>query len=502
MPWEHLIDEADLARLLPGPHKRFAAPVRESLVLFLSRLPAERQAEILARQAELPVDATLAVRLGELAFCCPVLHKLGQIIARDRRVEPELREQLSQLESLPPRTSVEEIEAVLRRELGSLEDLGLKLAPPAIAEASVAVVIPFTNTAGTLDGVFKVLKPGIQERLAEELALMVEVGAFLESECRRLGIPQIDYQDAFHQVKEKLAWELRLDEEQQNLRHARTFFAHDPRVLIPEVYPYCTSCVTAMQRVHGTKVTEHGHTDRREAVKLARIVARSLIAAPVFSPAPTAMFHSDPHAGNLYATTDGRLAILDWSLVGELGENQRLAVAQILLGGVMLSGGKVLTALESLANSPIQNPSALQEVVEESLTALSRNGLPSMAWLVELLDNAALQGGLRVSADLMMFRKSLLTLTGVLTDLEDEGWEQEKVMLLEFAMHFAAEWPQRWLRLPCSRNYATRLSNLDLAEAASALPWTLARRLTAAAFGKLEYCLSYRRPASHHLTTH
>ena len=43
------------------------------------------------------------------------------------------------------------------------------------------------------------------------------------------------------------------------------------------------------------------------------------------------MFHGDPHAGNLFLTDENRLAILDWSLVGSLGERDVMAIVQILL---------------------------------------------------------------------------------------------------------------------------------------------------------------------------
>ena len=66
----------------------------------------------------------------------------------------------------------------LLRELGPLEHLGITLLPPAIAEASVAVVIPFKEAGDHLPhgGVFKILKPGIEERLKLELDLPARAG--------------------------------------------------------------------------------------------------------------------------------------------------------------------------------------------------------------------------------------------------------------------------------------------------------------------------------------
>jgi ubiquinone biosynthesis protein len=69
------------------------------------------------------------------------------------------------------------VETILTRELGPLEHLGVTLSPPLLAEASVAVVVPFRQERdhrdrGPQDGVFKVLKPGIEERLEQELEVL------------------------------------------------------------------------------------------------------------------------------------------------------------------------------------------------------------------------------------------------------------------------------------------------------------------------------------------
>ena len=103
-----------------------------------------------------------------------------------------------------------------------------------------------------------------------------------------------------------------------------------------------------MERIDGHKVTEpgtHGPTDRR---RLAELIVEALIAGPIWSPAPQATFHADPHAGNLFVTPDRRLAILDWSLTGSLGEAERVAMTQLVLGGLSLSEEQVRSALLAL----------------------------------------------------------------------------------------------------------------------------------------------------------
>lgn len=486
--WETLLDESALAALLPVEYARFARPVRDALALFLSGLPQADQLAVMIAQAGLPHDASFSQRLGVLARKSPVLQKLGQILARDRRLAPELREQLRELESLTPTVPLRTIERELERELGPLDRRGLTLLPPAVAEASVAVVIPYRRAGSDREGVFKLLKPGIEERLERELQLLEQVGESLDQRCEELQIPHLDYQESFQQVRGKLWEEVQLEHEQRHLQEAAVFFADEPRVQIPRLFEHCTPRVTAMERVTGGKVTDPRSECRCGRRRLAALVARALIAKPIFSRRPQALFHSDPHAGNLFETTDGRLAILDWSLVGRLCEPERLAVLQVLLGAVTLDGGRIVSVLRSLADPRRLDPPALRDVVERWVKRVRRGQFPGLAWLTGLLDDTTQRARLRVGADLMLFRKSLHTLDGVVGEVGGGSGQIDQVLQLEFLRHFMLEWPQRWFSLPTSRAFATRLSNLDLTRTMLSGPVTAARFWTGHTVDLIETC--------------
>ncbi|MCA9232885.1 MAG: hypothetical protein KDA57_19705, partial [Planctomycetales bacterium] len=274
MNWSVLLDEAAVAALLSADDAHFAKPVCDGLAVFLQGLPESRQAAILAQQAAMNPTATVAERLGSLAQHCPVLQKIGQVLARDQRLSPELRQQLRQLESLAPTVPLSTIQTILQQEFGSLDQLGITLTPPALAEASVAVVVPFTKQSDPkpLQGVFKILKPGIEGILEHELGLLESVGAHLDERCDELRIPHLDYQEAFQQVRDKFAEEVRLEEEQRKLAAARVFYAGESRVHIPALFDCCSSRVTAMERIWGDKVTDHQFTDQVDKYRLAELI--------------------------------------------------------------------------------------------------------------------------------------------------------------------------------------------------------------------------------------
>ncbi len=91
-----------------------------------------------------------------------------------------------------------------------------------------------------------------------------------------------------------------------------------------------------------------------------------------------------------------------------------------------------------------------------------------------MLDDAVQTARLRVSGDMMLFRKTLHTLEGVVADVGARG-QIDNVICSEFLRNFALEWPQRWLQAPTSRDFATRLSNFDLARTLMSGPSTFGR---------------------------
>ncbi len=474
--WDLLISENMLTAVLPVAYRHYLQPIRNGLILFLESLPEQTQLEILAQQASLPANASAEERLTRLARTCPSLHKLGQTLARDHRLPSEFRRHLQQLESLPPAIPFPELERLLEQELGPLHRLGITLHAPALAEASVAVVVPFRSHHSSRGrpraGVFKILKPGIEERLQREMATFSRIGACLDQTCHDLGLPHLDYQELLEQVRKKLEQETRLELEQCHLRQAAALYENDHRILIPALLEPCTPRVTAMQRVTGHKITDPGVVCPLESHRIAETAVAALITKPVFSENVDTFFHGDLHPGNLFITDDRRLAVLDWSLVGTITELERVAIAQILLGATTLQPVRVAAATAQLAVQPPANPAALHAVAAAWINRIRRGAFPGLSWLVGMLDDAVQSASLRLRSDLLLFRKTFHALEGTLADIGSTAAETDWALTRQFLDHLAREWPLRWLTPATSRAFSTRLSNADLAEWTSALPFS------------------------------
>ena len=251
--------------------------------------------------------------------------------------------------------------------------------------------------------------------------------------------------------------------------------AEQPQVQVPTLLTHCSRRVTAMERIFGSKVTDHHFDLPRDKQRLARWLAQALVAKPIFARTDQAMFHGDPHAGNLFLTEDGRLALLDWSLVGTLSASERVAIVQILLCAVTLDERRMARILGQLANASNFDQQRVAALTSVWVRRVRHGQFPGLSWLVGLLDAAVQDAGLRFPVNMMLFRKSLHTLDGVISDVGGLASQMERTLNAEFIRQFVMEWPERSWHLPYCRDYATRLSNFDLGRTLFGLPLTMAR---------------------------
>jgi len=467
----------DVAALIPEGYATYRELVVEGLIFFLERLPPHRISAILAEQASLPPTVDAAGRLVALMHHSPTLHKLGQVLARDRRLDPELRKQLQRLESIVPCTPVTSALSAIEHDLGTPESLGITIDPQVLAEASVAVVVPFTwkqDEAGDrIRGVFKVLKPGIADRLHDELEVWEQVGNFLDGEAARLQLPAIGFRETLENVRDLLASEVDLRGEQRNLAAAQRFYGGVSDLVVPRLLPFGSTRITAMERVDGRKVTEWVESESELPSDVAARIVRGLLARVIWNHDDASLFHADPHAGNLCVTPDGKLGVYDWSLTSTLTKCERVLVTRMMIGALTGSRGTVGDAIAELSESTVDR-ARLGPVIESALGELHGGGLPGIWWLTRLLDRCVGNAGVRFAAPLLLFRKALHSLQGVLADI-DSQFDADRILWQEFMGRYVREWPMRAFALPWDNSFPTHVSNAEVQSLMMTLPFAAAR---------------------------
>ena len=414
--------------LVPKAYLKWRPPVRDAMMFVVSHLSPARLAPKLLEQIELPADTTPEARLLRLIAKVPGLQKLGQVIARNQHLRPALRNALARLENGIRDVKPEDIRALIQRELGPrLETYAVQIAPTILSEASVSAVVRFTwqdpATGRRERGVFKVLKPHIPEYFEEDMDYLQGLAQYFGDRHHTYGFPADLLPDTFKKVRRLLQHEVNFPREQKTLVEAWPLYQKMPGVRVPRlIQPLCTPQITALTEERGIKVTNAAArlpVERRRRVSEQLIEA--LVAVPLLAAQENAVFHGDPHAGNLlYNNRTGELTIIDWALRERLSRDQRRQLALLFLMVALRDPVGTANAVLALSQHRIRHLTAGQDDSRVS-NALSRRiaarACPRRSMRCSLLERIAMKG-IKFPAALIMLSKVMFTLDGILARSE------------------------------------------------------------------------------------
>ena len=427
--------------VVPEIYAAWRPLVRDSMLFMISHLSAPRLAPKLVEQVDLPPGTTPETRLLRLIAKVPGLQKIGQVLARNRHLDPSLRTALSELENGIRDVTGEEIGTLVRKQLGRLlKTHAVRIEADLLAEASVSAVVRFTwmnPASGRRErGVFKVLKPYIAACFAEDLELLQQLAHFLADQHPEYGraLPE-----TIMEVRRLLEHEVDFVREQATLVEAARAYHGVPGVRVPRlVRPLSAATITALSEEEGVKVTALAGASSRERRRIAGQLIEALIAAPLAARTERSIFHADPHAGNLlYDERTGELVLLDWALTESLTRDQRRHVAILAVMLALRDPVGVGSEIEALAVRPgTAHRGLIREHVHQFVGQLPFARLPGSMDAMRLLDRLALEG-IRFPPALMMFRKVLFTLDGILHDIAAPGLRMDLIL----ARHLLARSP-------------------------------------------------------------
>jgi ubiquinone biosynthesis protein len=465
-----VVDEiVPVERLVPEPYLKWRLPVRDAMMFVVARLSPERLAPKLLEQLELPERTPAETRLLRLIAKVPGLQKLGQVIGRNQHLRPALRNALTRLENGIRDVEPEEIRAIIQRDLGPrMKAFDVKLAPKILSEASVSAVVRFTwrepGVRRQQRGVFKVLKPHIPEYFAEDMDYLQGLAQYFATQHHRYGFPADVIPDTFRKVRRLLRHEVNFVREQKTLLEAWTLYQNMPGVRVPRlIKPLCTPRITALTEEFGLKVTSAAaRLPAQRRTKVAERLIEALLAVPLLSSRDDAIFHGDPHAGNLlYNSHKDELTIIDWALRERLTRDQRRHLALLfLMVGLRDPVGASREVFElSQGHIKPATPKAqmIQGVVARFLDDVPVKRLPSPVDAMRLLERVALKD-VKFPGALIMLSKMLFTLDGILHDV---GGSDSR-MGMTIARDVAKQWfsdrkafrsplnAADWLALQCS----------------------------------------------------
>jgi ubiquinone biosynthesis protein len=290
----------------------------------------------LARLADPAVRSQPAGRrlAGAFQALGPSFIKFGQALStRPDLVGEAVAAELSELQDRLPPFPAAQARQIIETELGQpVETLYASFAAEPVAAASIAQV----HLAIAADGrevAVKILRPGVEERFADDVALffwLAQLVSRLAPRLRRLRLSE-----AVKTFEETVAMEMDLRLEAAAAAEMAENFAGDDSVKIPGVdWQRTARRVLTLERVSGISV------DEVEAIVAAGIDPEAVVkaaAAAYFNMVfRDGLFHADLHPGNLFVGPKGELILVDFGITGRVDRQTRRYLGEMLLG--FLSG--------------------------------------------------------------------------------------------------------------------------------------------------------------------
>ncbi|HEY5048683.1 MAG TPA: 2-polyprenylphenol 6-hydroxylase [Rhizomicrobium sp.] len=423
---------ADIRRLFHAAHvlaRHDALIPRE----YAHQVPAALK--IVRRLFGRPSKKELAVHPGvrlarALESLGPAYIKLGQILAtRPDIIGTDVALALETLQDrLPPfatETARAEVEAELGRPLASLfSDFGEPVATASIAQVHRAET---TDTPPRSVAV-KILRPAIElefERDLSAFAFAARLAERFSAEARRLRVIAL-----VRTLADSVALELDLRMEAAAASEFAERSAADPTFRVPAIdWDRTGRRVMTQEWIDGTPIRNPaelaaaGHDPKEIAV----LVVRRFLTHALRD----GFFHADMHQGNLFVDREGRLAAVDFGIMGRLDHAMRRFMAETLAGFLARDYLRVAqvhyeAGFVSRCHPPEVFAQALRAIGEPIFGRHARQ--VSMAKVLQQLFDTTRRFDMETQPQLILLQKTMVVVEGVARALDPDFdiWEASR----------------------------------------------------------------------------
>ncbi len=302
--------------------------------------------------------------------------KLGQVLALRRDLLPDAYiNELEQLLDQLPAQDFRSVRARIEYELGApLAKLFSSFNEAPLAAATIAQV----HEATTMDGrhvAVKVQRPKLEKMIATDIAALNYLVVLGENLFPRLRA--LDLSVLVSEFAASLSRETDFQHEARSILLFRAALADIPELWIPDVVAeYSTATVLTMEFSAGERVDlyaiEHPEAMPKAIGTLVRVMLQTIF--------EEGMFHGDPHSGNVFVLSDGRLCLLDFGMTGELDEQMRESLTH-LLEAIINKDARAATDsyLDMAISSEKVNNSALMVDMKAIIQEVHRNELADVS---------------------------------------------------------------------------------------------------------------------------
>lgn len=276
--------------------------------------------------------------------------KTAQIIASRRDLfPPEYTEALSDFTDNVDPLPVELIKAVVEKELlvrgETLDDIFQEFDEEPLGAASVAQVhrAVLTEKYGSKEVAVKVQRPSIESKLMGDIANLKQVAkTFQDTDALPL-----DYYTVFCELEKQLADEFNflaeavaMDRIYETVTRDENGLPCESPIVLPRPVPGLVSRrVLVMDYLEGVPLSRAADEMRKRGIEPgspeSQLFGRKLLQSLTYVFArcilETGFFHADPHPGNIFVMNDGRIGLIDFGQVKQIGGRARETLSKVMV---------------------------------------------------------------------------------------------------------------------------------------------------------------------------
>ena len=378
-------------------------------------------------EPNLPPPAVLRNILVDLG---PVYVKLGQLLSTRPDLLPgEYVEALTDLQANVPPVPWSEVELLIRQQLQQpLEETFAAINPQAVAAGSIAQTHRATLKNGQ-DVALKVQRPGIEAVVAQDISI---VRGLADLVSRTDFGQNYDLVGLAEEFATALQAELDFTQEasytdqlRRNLSTSRWF--NPKQLVVPEIYwDLTTKKLMVMEWLDGVPILLAqlpAMRDGKDADTQRKEITTLLFRAFFQQLYIDGFFHADPHPGNLFYLSDGRIALLDCGMVGRLDPRTQQILTEMLLAIVDLDAQRCSQLTLQLAES--EQPVSLSRLENDydrmlrKYYNLSLSQIKFSQVFYEVLQ-VSRNNKIRLPSSMGLYAKTLANLEGVARSFDPE----------------------------------------------------------------------------------
>lgn len=351
----------------------------------------------------------------------PTFVKLGQIASTRPDILPAfLIQELEKLQDQVAPFPYNEAYQIIESELGkSPHEIFDQFEETPIAAASIGQVYRAVLKSGEKVAI-KVQRPQITQVIETDLEILFDLATIAENRIEWAKYYQL--KEMVEEFSRSLRSELDYDIEGHNAEKIALQFENKNDVHIPKIFwDYSSKKILTLEFVQGVKLSQVeelkslGYNLKTIAENLVKIMFTQILIA--------GFFHGDPHPGNIFILPGQVISLIDFGMVGHLTSEMKYHFSSLVIAMMRKRTKDMIDAVLDMGIAP---PDVNMKLLYRDVDNLREKYLDVAMSEIQLgeavndLFKVAFRHRVQIPSDLVMLGKSLLSLEGIVEQLDPE----------------------------------------------------------------------------------